>query len=283
MKIALAQILSTASPRENLDLMVSTLDEAAEKGAELVVFPEASTQAFGTGRLDTNAQELDSPLIRALDARSRQRGVVTVCGTFRPADTRGSINRIWNTAVVVGLPEREPGNPVYYNKIHTYDAFGYRESDTVKPGGTSVSFTYGGITFGLGICYDVRFPEHFKALARSGVDAFILPTSWADGEGKLEQWRILTSARALDTGSYVIAVGQARPVPQGQEPEHIYGTDSGPTGIGHSALVAPDGRREVEAGYAPEVLYGSIDRAEVEKQRRQLPVLENDSEPYQAS
>lgn len=256
--------------------MLDTLDEAADNGAELVIFPEAATQAFDTGRLDTNAQELDSPLIRTLDSHSRQRGVVTVFGTFRPADVQGSINRIWNTAVVVGLPDRSPDNPVYYNKIHTYDAFGYRESDTVKPGDTPVSFSFGGITFGLGICYDLRFPEHFTALARSGVEAFILPTSWADGSGKLEQWRILTSARALDTGSYVIAVGQARPVPPGQKPEEVYGTESGPTGIGHSALVAPDGRRQVEAGYAPEVIYGEISRAQVEKQRRELPVLDNE-------
>lgn len=263
--------------------MVNTLEEAADHGAELVVFPEAATQAFGTGRLDKNAQELTGPLVAKMDACSRKRGVVTVFGTFRPADVQGSINRIWNTAVVVGLPDRAPDNPVYYNKIHTYDAFGYRESDTVKPGDTPVSFSYGGITFGLGICYDLRFPEHFKALARRGVEAFILPTSWADGEGKLEQWRILTSARALDTGSYFIAVGQARPVPPGQDPEEIYGTESGPTGIGHSALVAPDGRRQVEAGYAPEVLYADISRKQVEQQRRVLPVLGNSPEDHQAS
>ena len=68
-----------------------------------------------------------------------------------------------------------------YNKIHTYDAFNYRESDTVKPGNELVTFELDGVTVGVAICYDVRFPEQFKALARQGAEVIVVPTSWADG------------------------------------------------------------------------------------------------------
>src|SRR5690625_5955452 len=88
---------------------------------------------------------------------------------FRPADNVDkdgkTINRVYNTALITG-----PGVHLGYNKIHTYDAFNYRESDTVKPGNELVTFELDGITVGVAVCYDVRFPEQFKALARQGAD-----------------------------------------------------------------------------------------------------------------
>lgn len=187
---------------------------------------------------------------------------------FCPADTiereDKTINRVSNTALVAG-----PGVLGGYEKIHTYDAFDYRESDTVQPGESLVTFDVDDLTVGVVVCYDIRFPEQFKDLAREGAQLIVVPTSWADGPGKLEQWRLLTAARALDSTSYILAAGQSRPGGNAEA-----GTPSGPTGIGHSTIVDPNGVRVAEAGYEDEILYADIDPHEVAKTRRSLPVLE---------
>ena len=96
----------------------------------------------------------------------------------------------------------------------------------------------------------------------------VVPTAWTDGPGKLDQWRTLTAARALDTTSFVVAAGQARP----GSPER-YGQNDGPTGIGHSAIISPGGARLAETGYVAQTLVVDIDPNQVEKVRKGLPVL----------
>ncbi|MDN6551694.1 MULTISPECIES: carbon-nitrogen hydrolase family protein [Corynebacterium] len=269
MKIAAVQLTSTADTATNLALASERIREAAAQGAQLIVLPEATSQNFGSGRLDGQAQELDGDFATTLQALAKELGVTVVVGMFRPADTvereGKKINRVFNTALIVG-PDVRRG----YDKIHTYDAFNYRESDTVVPGTQLVTFPVGDLTVGVSTCYDIRFPEQFKALARSGADIVVVPTSWADGAGKLEQWRLLTAARALDSTSYIVAAGQARPGGSAEA-----GKESGPTGIGHSVIVAPDGKRLVEAGYEEEIIYAEVDGDTVRKIRKAIPVLKN--------
>lgn len=268
MLVAAVQIQTGGDIEENLELAVEKIREAAEGGAQLIVLPEATSQAFGAGRLDKQAQGLEGNFVTTIRAVAQQLGVTVVLGMFSPADTverdGKTINRVSNTALIAG-PDVLGG----YDKIHTYDAFNYKESDTVRPGEALVAFDVAGITVGVAICYDIRFPEQFKELARQGAQVIVVPTSWADGPGKLDQWRLLSAARALDSTSYIVAAGQARP--GGKEKA---GEDSGPTGIGHSVVVAPDGTRVVEAGYEPEIIYAEIDAALVEKTRKAIPVLE---------
>lgn len=268
MLVAAVQILTGGSLEENLELAVEKIREAAENGAQLIVLPEATSQAFGAGRLDEQAQGLDGSFVATIRSVVQQLGVTVVLGMFSPADTverdGKTINRVSNTALIAG-PDVLGG----YDKIHTYDAFNYKECDTVRAGEALVAFDVAGITVGVATCYDIRFPEQFKELARQGAQVIVVPTSWADGAGKLEQWRLLTAARALDSTSYIVAAGQARP--GGAE---MAGQDSGPTGIGHSVVVAPDGTRVVEAGYEPEIIYAEIDSDLVAQTRKALPVLE---------
>lgn len=268
MLVAAVQIQTGGDIEENLELAVEKIREAAEGGAQLIVLPEATSQAFGAGRLDKQAQGLDGNFVTTIRAVAQQLDVTVVLGMFSPADTverdGKTINRVSNTALIAG-PDVLGG----YDKIHTYDAFNYKESDTVRAGEALVAFDVAGITVGVATCYDIRFPEQFKELARQGAQVIVVPTSWADGPGKLDQWRLLTAARALDSTSYIVAAGQARP--GGKEKA---GEDSGPTGIGHSVVVAPDGTRVVEAGYEPEIIYAEIDAELVEKTRKAIPVLE---------
>ena len=153
-----------------------------------------------------------------------------------------------------------------YQKIHTYDAFGYRESDTVAPGTDLMLFDAPSARVGVAICYDIRFPEQLLDLAKLGAEVIVVPASWQDGPGKLDQWRTLVTARALDSTSFIIAADQARP-----GGETAAGHDDGPTGIGHSAVVSPFGRRIIEAGYDEQVLVCDIDLTDVLRARKAIP------------
>lgn len=268
MKIAAVQVTSGSDINNNLTIAQRAVREAAGEGARLIVLPEGMSQAFDSGRLDTQAEELDGPFATGLKQLADELDVVIVAGMFRPADTREvdgeTMNRVSNTALVTGA-----GHHLGYDKIHTYDAFDYAESDTVRPGEELVRVDVDGISVGVAICYDIRYPEQFKDLAREGAEVIVVPTSWADGPGKLLQWQTLVSARALDSVSYIVAADQARP-----GGEDKAGEESGPTGIGHSIIAGPDGVVLAEAGYTPEIIYADIDADEVRKARRALPLLE---------
>lgn len=256
MKVALVQILSTDDKMANLACIKDKAREAAESGAELVVFPEAAMKAFQTGRLDEAAEPLDGPFATEVQTLAGQLGVTIVLGMFTPADTKGKFNRVYNTLLITNGAETKR-----YDKLHTYDAFGYRESDTVAPGAELV--TWGDL--GFATCYDIRFPEQFKALAQQGAKLIVVPASWANGRDKLRQWQLLGNARALDSTSFVVAVGQAQP----DNPK-----DGDPTGIGHSAVISPTGERLIEAGYKEETLYFDVDLGIVDEVRKTLPVLQ---------
>lgn len=283
MRIAVIQMKAEPDVEANLARILKYIASGAANGADLVVFPEAAMFPFDSGRLDTVAQPLDGPFAQAIIDTAKKHGTTAVVGMFTPADTvyrtpsgqlveeqpsdspeANQFRRVNNTLLVAGLDY-----VTHYDKIHTYDAFGYRESDTVKPGKRRVVIDVGGVGVGLATCYDIRFPGHFVAMAAAGAKVMVVPSSWADGPGKLEQWRELTAARALDSASYLIAAGMARP----GSPER-YGTADGPTGIGHSVAIGPNGARLAETGYAAQVLTIDIDPNYVDKVRKNLPVLE---------
>jgi predicted amidohydrolase len=173
--------------------------------------------------------------------------------------------RVTNTLLATG-----PGVEAAYDKIHLFDAFGFAESDTVAPGSEVVTIDVDGVRTGLATCYDVRFPELFRAHADAGARLTVLPASWGAGPGKREQWELLVRARALDATLWIAAVDQA-------DPEASGGTRSGraPTGIGHSLVAGPDGTVRASAGAAPELAFADIDPAEADSVRVAIPVLAN--------
>lgn len=260
MKIALVQFDAGNVTADNARRAAARVAEAAGEGAELIVFPEATSQGFGTGRLDTQAQGRDGEFAQTLEAAALEHGVTVIAGMFEPADTVGTVNRVYNTALIAG---RTRGA---YRKLHTYDAFNFAESDTVRPGSRQVIHQIAGVQVGVAICFDLRFPSLFQDLARAGAQVIVVPTSWAHGPGKLRQLRTLVSARALDTGAFVAMCDMAKP--HDLDPE-----DSAPRGIGHSMVAAPDGEIIAEAGEDAQILYVDVDPEDVEKQRKILPIL----------
>lgn len=260
MRIALAQVLSTADPQRNLVTVRDHARQAKEAGATLVVFPEAMQVSFGHD-LAKYAQALDGPWATLIRQQSREIGITIAAGMFTP----GEGGRVRNTLLVAG-----DGVDTHYDKIHLYDAFGYAESDSVTPGQSPVQFEHEGAIIGLATCYDLRFPRLFTRHAQAGALICIVSASWGQGEGKTEQWTTLAQARALDSTTFVVAVDQADPQSVGRTV-----TGTAPLGVGHSLAVDPLGRVIARAGAEPELLVVDLDLDQVEVARKQLPVLAN--------
>lgn len=269
MRIALGQLLSTYGPQQNLERVADLARRAGEDGADLLVLPEATMFAFGRSLKDV-AEPLDGPWGTAVADLAREHGVAIVAGMFTPGDDGdGGDGRVRNTTVIA-LPD---GAVRSYSKIHLFDAFGFLESDTVEPGEDPVTFTVDGTTVGVATCYDIRFPRLFTRLAHDGALVTVVGASWGDGPGKAEQWELLARARALDTTSYVVAVGQANPLAVGEE-----NPENAPRGVGHSLVAAPDGTVVASLGEAPDYTVVDLDLDLVERTRKSIPVLKNAQE-----
>lgn len=265
MKVAIAQINTTPDKNANLELIGSQLQQAADQGVRLVVFPEATMVPFGA-KLADNAEELDGPFAQRLRELTAKAGLVTAVGMFRP----GADGRVINTLFLTGVDSAGERVEAHYDKIHLFDAFGHRESDDVTPGEGLATVAIDGVTVGLTICYDIRFPALYTALARSGAEVIIASASWGAGEGKIEQWELLGRARALDSTSFVLACDQADPQVTGVEVH-----PKAPAGVGHSYISAPNGSIVAQAGKDTELLVAELDIDAVAATRTRIPVLEN--------
>ncbi|HOB05254.1 MAG TPA: carbon-nitrogen hydrolase family protein [Propionibacteriaceae bacterium] len=260
MRVALAQVCSTQDPAANLALVRDAVREGAGRGSDLIVLPEATMASFDR-RSSEVAEPADGPWATAVVNAAAEHGVSVIVGMF----TQAPDGRVRNTLLATG-----PSGTVTYDKLHLYDAYGFRESDHIAPGDRPVLFDVGGVRVGLAVCYDVRFPDLFTHYARAGADVMVVSASWGPGPRKVDQWRTLAVARALDSTSYVVACGQASFESVGRS-----AAGSAPTGVGHSMVVAPQGEIMKEAIAGPDLLVVDVDLAQVAEARRVLPVLAN--------
>ncbi|MDF1604635.1 carbon-nitrogen hydrolase family protein [Nocardioides sp. YIM 152315] len=248
LRVALVQHASGLEPEGNRAL----LGELAPTGADLVVFPEAFARDFGAAGSDVSAyaEPVDGPFATEVARVAGDLGSTVVAGMFERGEDPG---RPYNTLVVRGAAEAT------YRKIHLYDSFGYRESDRLTGGPTApVVLDLAGFRVGLMTCYDLRFPELARALVDAGAEVLVVPAAWVSGPLKVDHWRTLVRARAIENTAFVVAVGQP-----------------GPRHTGHSLVVDPLGEVLAEAGEGPEVLTGVLEHTVLEGARRTNPSLAN--------
>jgi len=257
MRIALAQILSSSDPAENLLLVRDYTRRAAEAGARLVVFPEATMCRFGVS-LAPVAEPIDGPWADAVRGIADDAGVTVFAGMFTPAPD----GRVTNTLLATG-----GGVEAGYDKIHLYDAFGFTESEKVAAGREPVVVTVDGVGVGVTLCYDVRFPYLYTELADRGASVITVSASWGAGPGKLDQWTLLARARAIDSACFVAAAGQAYPGPELAA--------QAPTGAGGSLVASPLGEVLASAGVDPQLVLCDLDVDSVAAVRETVGVLRN--------
>lgn len=211
-RAAAVQMVSTNDPRHNLERADELIAQAAERGARLVVLPEGFACHGSGAEIATIAQaERDGagPLRSFLATTARRHGIVLVGGTIPVADARLP-GRVRAACFVHDADGREIGR---YDKIHLFDVDlpdqqrSYRESDTVEAGEQLVCVPgeYG--MLGLGVCYDLRFPGMFLALADLGMSVLALPSAFTRLTGEVH-WHVLLRARAIEHQVYVIAANQ---------------------------------------------------------------------------
>ena len=259
MRVALCQIPVSSQPSINLDRVRAALAEAAAAHADLAVFPEATQIRFGCDPRPV-AAPVDGSFGAGLAAAAADAGVALVAGIFTPSQD----GRVYNTAV---LFDRTGELVAAYRKLHLFDAFGQQESALVAPGDEAVVAKLAGLSVGLQICYDLRFPELTRTLTSRGADLIVMPAAWGAGLFKEEHWITLARARAIENTVWVAAAGQ---VPDPDEPP-----TGAPTGIGRSVLIDPMGTVRLDLGPFPGVGVAEVDTGFTAQVRRSIPSLEH--------
>lgn len=253
LRLALVQEASGLDPADNR----ARLPGLVPRGADLVVLPEAFARDFGEPGSDVSAyaEPVDGAFGTALADAARAGSTTVVAGMFEAptASAEPGDGRPYNTLLVRGAAEAA------YRKIHLYDSFGYRESDRLLAGDVGPTVVeVGGWQVGLMTCYDLRFPELARLLVDAGAELLVVPAAWVAGPRKVDHWRTLVRARAIENTVYVAAAGQP-----------------GPRYSGHSMVVDPLGDVLVEAGEEPAVLRADVSRATLAAARRTNPSLGN--------
>lgn len=229
----------------------------AQAGADLVVLPELWTVgAFAADRFAGAAERLDGgPTVRAMAAAAREAGVWLHAGSFvERADGPDGGEVLYNTSA---LFSPDGALRAAYRKIHRF-GFDEGEAAVMSAGADIVTARLPQAVLGLATCYDLRFPEQFRLLVDAGAGLMVLPAGWP--AKRLEHWRLLVRARAVECQAYVLACGTA-------------GTHAGVEQAGHSMVVDPWGEVLAEAGDGEQVLTVELDPERVTAVRAEFPVL----------
>jgi deaminated glutathione amidase len=270
------QLKSGSDVEANIAAADTYVRAAAAEGARLAILPEKWTVIGTPDDLRAGAQRLDGGAIAWARATARELGIDLIAGSiaelpsFNPSDdplsgsSSSSERRLGNACVHVG-PDGEIKS--VYRKLHMFDVEiegkPYRESDTDEPGDeVVVSELAGGAGIGLSICYDVRFPELYRALALRGVRVVAIPAAFTVPTTR-DHWETMVRARAIENQVFVLAANQVG--------EHPGGHRSG----GQSMIVDPWGRVLARLDGEPGYAVARLDFAEQDAIRRRVPLLEH--------
>lgn len=269
LKLALCQMNVTVSKDDNIKNAEKHLREAAEKECNIAVLPECWNCPYDTKSFPEYADILpdqSNEPVTAVESRSlqmllnisKETGMLIIGGSI-PERSEG---KMYNTSLTV--------NPdgillAKHRKVHLFDVnvpggIQFRESDALSAGNSITTFTYNQVSFGVGICYDVRFPELSMISARAGAHILVFPGAFNMTTGPAH-WELLLRSRALDNQVFVAACSPAR------------SEDGGYTAWGHSSVVDPWGTVIASTDEKAENVYSELDLNQVEKVRDAIPTI----------
>ena len=269
-RVAAIQMVSTKDIDANLREAGELLQQAADEGASVAVLPEnfavlATHQMLACGRTESGRE----PVIRAFLAEQAKRLGLWIVGGSMPLADRPDGSAMDDRVRASCLVFDDQGQEVArYDKIHLFDAMvedahgQYRESDTFEPGDQVITVDTPAGKLGVAICYDLRFPELFRALRAKGADWVCLPSAftWQTGEA---HWHALIRARAIENQVAVVAAGQGG---QNSERRRTYG---------HSLVCDPWGQVVSELAEGPGVVVADLDTDQLAQLRTRMPVWEH--------
>ncbi|GAC1383655.1 MAG: carbon-nitrogen hydrolase family protein [Ktedonobacteraceae bacterium] len=263
LRTAVIQLNSRNNPAENLASVEHFLDRAAQMGAQFVGLPEYWTYLGPYSGFEEAAQTIPGPIVERLQDKARKHKMIIHGGSIveRSPTVPG---KFYNTTVLIN---RDGDIAACYRKIHLFDvdlANGDRhyESERIVSGNKVVTAEVDGITFGLTICYDLRFPELYRSLALHGAQILLVPAAFTLHTGR-DHWEVLLRARAIENLCYVIAPSQVGQYPPDRQC------------FGRSMVIDPWGLVLAQARDTPTVIATEIDLAQIERARAQIPCLEH--------
>jgi predicted amidohydrolase len=263
LKTAVLQVNTQDQPAENLATVERLLDSAANMGVQFASLPEYWPYLGPYAGFDAAAQAVPGPLIERLQEKARQHKMIVHGGSIveRHPELPG---KFYNTSVLI---DGEGEIVARYRKIHLFDVHlnngeKHYESERIVPGDELVTASIAGITFGLTICYDLRFPELYRLLALRGAQVLLVPAGFTLHTGR-DHWEVLLRARAIENLCYVVAAAQVGSYPPNKQC------------FGRSMIVDPWGLVLAQAPDVPGVTLAEIDLEAVERARTQIPSLEN--------
>jgi len=266
MKITLIQLNTGGDKAANLKQIETLVEDAvAQDRPDLVALPEVITY-LGENRENRRAAAEtlpDGEGYRLLQGLASKHGIYLHGGSLiEKADGE----RLYNTTVAFGPDGTELAR---YRKIHLFDVTTpdgkeYRESNTFGRGENIVTYDADGISIGCSICYDLRFPELYQALAKKGAQVIMVPSAFTLMTGK-DHWEVLLRARAIETQCYVIAPGQ-----WGR-----YAEDASRVSYGHSLVVDPWGHVIAQAHDKVGFVTATLDMAYLDSIRAKIPVAQH--------
>ncbi|WP_407521784.1 carbon-nitrogen hydrolase family protein [Methylobacterium oryzisoli] len=258
---ACVQMRSGRDPLRNRDAAVAAIREAASRGAQYVQTPEMTSllERSREALFDKITVPEQDPTLAGLREAARAREVVVHVGSLAVRNGDKVANRAF-------LIDREGNIAATYDKLHLYDVDlpngeSWRESATYTGGACAVVADLPWARLGLAICYDVRFPALYRALAEAGAEILTAPAAFTRQTGEAH-WHVLQRARAIETGSFMISAAQGGLHEDGRET------------YGHSLIIDPWGRVLADAGGAePGVILAEIDLGLVAEARARIPAL----------
>lgn len=267
-RVAIVQTNATGDAQRNRDRVCALIREAAEAGAQFIATPEV-TNLIAPGRaalFATIRDEADDPCLAAIRTIAAERGIGILIGSLA-LKAEGEEERAVNRSFLI---DESGAITARYDKIHMFEAdLGdqgrYREAASYRPGARAVVADAGWAQLGLTICYDLRFPALYRALAKAGAQVLTVPSAFTAPTGRAH-WHTLLRARAIETGCYVIAPAQWGP--HGGEDE-----TSLRESYGHSLIVDPWGEVLADAGDGEGVAYADLDLTRIAAARKRIPSL----------
>ena len=267
---ALVQITSSDDPVQNLAMVRSYLQQAAQGGAQIALTPEV-TNCVSTShahQIRVPRCEQDAETLAGLRHEAQSLGIWVLIGSLA-LKAEGDDDRFVNRAFLI---DPEGTIRARYDKIHMFDVQvspteTYRESAGFRPGGEGVVAHTPLAAFGLSICYDLRFAYLHRALAKAGAEVLTVPAAFSPVTGAAH-WETLLRARAIETGCFVLAPAQTG--------RHTAREWRARSTHGHSLAVAPWGEVLLDMGNAPGVGLVQIDLARVIEARERVPSLFHD-------
>ncbi len=257
---AALQMTSTAAKPDNVATATRLIRQAHGFGARFIGLPENFAWMGPEADRASATEPLDGPTLSTLATLARELKITLLGGSVLESGAPGGRN--YNTSVLFGPDGERLGT---YRKMHLFDVEvgdgqTYRESAAVAPGTEVVVAQTGFGKVGLSVCYDLRFPELYRQMAKDGATTLTVPAAFTLATGK-DHWEVLLRARAIENQAYVLA-----PAQQGKHPKDRMTW-------GHAMLVDPWGLVTARASEGEGIALGQIDDALVARIRKNLPVL----------